>query len=756
MPPVLANLFARERRRIRRLLRWQGIARLLVLLAVAFWVGLLIDWSLEPSPNLRLALLVATGVAAFVWLVRTTLEPLLRPLPDRQLAVLIEAREPALGDSLITAVEVAQHGRAGMAKAKQPPPHPELAAATTQRAIDIVNRRDTPWLTDSLPTRRWMALALAGVASIAALGYLASETMATYARRLALSPDPWPRVVHLSIDDFIQDDAGVWRKTIARGDSLSLAVRADLSNNHQAPAEVRLDYTDSEGIRTRSGFARLGQPTTGDNPHQLFTHTIEEVRSDLRMRIRGGDARLSPVMVTVASRPVVIGAELTIFPPNYLEQPKRTVSAAAAGSLPEGSRFELRVATSKPVQQVEVHWTGDNPPPAPRISLEPGQREFLISTVPLKTDRRLEIQLQDTDGIASAQPYPILLAIEPDRPPRVRIELVGIASAVTPDAQIEMNLILEDDHALGSAKVDLQIDKQPAEGLVFDQIDRQAKLSLNDSIDLLTRRFPQGKDAGRLQPGQQLTLTAAASDLYDLDDSQRETTSGQIQLEVVTPDQLLARLEELEINLRRTFEQTVDEMSRARRRLIQLSSPPKTEPVSTDASKTTGAENKSTEESSTGETSAELADTNESTNDTAQRRRLRRAQLGDQLAKIAQETLSAAEAFAGIHEQLVHNRIDNTDLIGRIDQGIARPLKKLGEKGLPPLSEQVAAGDWQEANAQSALVAGEMERILQQMQSLETYNEVLAILRQVIDDQQRVQQATEQTRREQLRRLLVE
>jgi len=741
MPPNLANLFARERRRIRRLLCWQFAARLLAAVGAAFWVGLLLDWSFEPSPGVRLGVMIAAGLAIFAWLVQTTLEPLFRRLPDQQLAVLIEQREPAFADSLITAVELAQ--RRDQQNEEQPltavraaaaAPHPQLAAATTARASDLAERRTAPWLTDPKPTRRWIALALAGLASIVGLGMVSQETLHTYARRLALDAQLWPRAVHLSIDGFVQDSSGVWRKTIARGDSLPLAVRADLSGEHRAPGEVWLSYKDAEGITTRGAFARIGKPTSGDQPHQLYTHTIEEVRSDLRMRIRGGDARLAPVEVTVASRPVVVGAELKVFPPAYLNQPVRRRSAAAAGSLPEGSRVVLRIATSKPLQQVSVNWTGDNAPRPPEVVLTPGERTFLISTVPLVSDRRLEIQLEDTDHIASNAPYPILLAIKPDRPPRVLLEMVGIGAAVTPDARLEMNLTLEDDHALGDARVDLQIDKQPAEGLTLGPLEETALLKLNDSIDLLTRRFSQGLSAGRLQPGQQLLLTAAASDRYDLAPGDRTTTSGQIQLEVVTPDQLLARIEELEINLRRTFEQTVDEMGRARRALDKLP------PV---ASAGANAEPQA-------ETEAE-AEAN-----AAQRRRLRQAQVEDELQKITQETLAAAEAFHDIYQQLVHNRIDNTDLIDRIDGSIAQPLSKLGQSGLPTLRTSVAAGEWTQVTAEAALVLAEMERILEQMRSLETYNEVLAILRQVIDDQQRVQRATEQTMRDQVQQLLVE
>ena len=729
MSPDLQALFARLRARLRGALVWDALASLGVVVGAAFWLGMALDWFFEPSPLIRKGVLAVCSVTMLVWLVRGLLLPLLRSLPNRELAMLVEQRQPAFADSLVTAVDLG--GRSGTATVAV---DPQLAAATQQHAIGVLQRYGDPELVNTDGSRRKTAMSAAFLVALLALTIVRYETVATYMSRLALSAEPWPRSVRLVLDGFSRGDDGVWRKKIAKGDSLDLSVRADLTGDFIDPRQLWLRYKLPGGFMTKKGFARVGQPTAGRDAHQLYETSLDDIRADVRMQIYGGDGRLGPILVQVSPRPTVTAARLCVVPPGYRGQGPRYVSASALAPLEQGVALSIDYSASKPIAQVKAAWRGGNSV-EPLLTLQPGQRTFSIALPALLSGGVLETELVDTEGIRSAEPYAIPISLEPDDPPEVDFKLVGVSTLVTPDAKIEFALEASDDHAVASAWVGLQVDDGPTERIdLKDPTERVARFATTSVLDLLTRRFSAGRDAGRLEPGQQVSLLAHADDFYDLTTSDRTSSSQHYLLEVVTVNQLLARIEEREINLRRTFEQVLDEMRTVQRAIIP-----------TDLS------------------AFDDATTPTPTDEASRQSELRRARLRDSAMKVGVETAAVGEAFQAIHLELLQNRVPNEDLIQRIEGKIARPLAKLHGEQLTQLQQAVgqASGSPQtETRVDVRLLANsiveQMESILEQMKSLETYNEVLAVLRQVIDDQQRVLRATERTRRSQLRQLLLD
>ena len=100
----------------------EGVAAVAVVIGVAFWAGLAIDWLFEPSPAVRVgmwtAAVVAVLAAAWRWIGRR----LFARLRDDSLALLVERKHPQLDESLITAVQTAGAADIG-------PHHRELLGA---------------------------------------------------------------------------------------------------------------------------------------------------------------------------------------------------------------------------------------------------------------------------------------------------------------------------------------------------------------------------------------------------------------------------------------------------------------------------------------------------------------------------------------------------------------------------------------------------------------------------------------------------
>ena len=115
----------------------KALAAIAIALAVAFWVGLLLDWLFEPPPSVRLAGMVLAA-AAVLWIAyRFLLRRAFVRLNDASMAMVMERRFPELGEHMLTAVD---DGRAGGGCGDY---NPELVARTQEAAARAIEKLDT-------------------------------------------------------------------------------------------------------------------------------------------------------------------------------------------------------------------------------------------------------------------------------------------------------------------------------------------------------------------------------------------------------------------------------------------------------------------------------------------------------------------------------------------------------------------------------------------------------------------------------------
>jgi hypothetical protein len=249
---------------------------------------------------------------------------------------------------------------------------------------------------------------------------------------------------------------------------------------------------------------------------------------------------------------------------------------------------------------------------------------------------------------------------------------------------------------------------------------------------------PSGEEANDeqafiLEPGQTLMLSVRATDRYDLNNSPRVGASQQFALDVVTVQQLLALLEKRELELRQRFEAVHAKMTDTRNLLSRVDF--KADAAEADAERALG------------------------------RRRLRVAGALQNVTQSTHEVLGLAEAFDHIYEQLVNNRIDNVDLKTRVREQIGTPLRQLGERSMRELEGQLEVANERIADADSGPAAladslrladrvlVEMQQILDRMLELESYNEVVGLLRGIIEDQGKLNERTKEQQTERIKDL---
>jgi hypothetical protein len=213
-------------------------------------------------------------------------------------------------------------------------------------------------------------------------------------------------------------------------------------------------------------------------------------------------------------------------------------------------------------------------------------------------------------------------------------------------------------------------------------------------------------------------------------------------LDVVTDSQLRSLLEKRELGLRQRFEALHEKMVSTRELLTRIELDPQGEdgkPLSAN----------------------EIAQFKE-------RDKLRVVGVLQNVSQLGFETFGVAEGFDDIVIELENNRINTEELTQRLGRDIAEPLRVVASDLMPELEKRVQkiteALDESNPNAdvlsaaiiQSDEVVAAMQRILDRMLELESYNELVDLLRGIVDDQKQLNEETRAQRRERLRSLLDE
>ncbi len=744
--PPLPPLRPEVRSALRRL-RWRirgygllyGLLTLLSVAGAVFWVWLALDYLPvwlghdEPDRPTRVVLLIGfstLGAAVAYWgLVRRVLVR----LPDRAMAMLLERRFGQFQDALLTSVELAQNPRHAQAF------HRQLLAHTFHQAAEKVAQVELGAVFRWRPLARAALVALVAGGSVGGFAWAAPQAFELWVRRALLLQDVlWPRLHHIQVQ-------GPRRRKVARGDDVTILVRADARK--RIPRTVRLEYQFLEdGLRGSENMIREGTPRQG---FQLFTYTFRDLTQSLRFDAVGGDHRVRDYWILVVDSP---SAELKIHCvyPAYMQDPQhqrytpRTLPVSGVMELPQGTQVTVLGRSTKPLREVWAVFSGEEKSFSKRrqqVQLT-SARAFQLELPPLNQDLSVEFELLDTDGIRNKQPIRLALVAVPDQPPEVDIRLVGIGTAVTPQVRIPLRGEVRDDYGIKQVQWLYQVDQgpevrvplvaeaqrrtqiqwhqDPLPALDFRQLVQQALKQLRQKEASPDRqKIQQALAPYQLQPGQKLVLTVVASDACTLGSGPQEGQGQRFLLDVVSPEELRAILAAQELNLRKRLEQILEEIRQTQDALNQL-------PAEWDKQK-------------------DLA-----------LLRVQRARQNSE--KNANEVLGVALGFEDIRQQFLNNRMDNPEVDRRLAQQIAQPLRQVAQELFPELDlrlQQLQQALEQSSNPEQLLspcqeqiaqIILRLEEVLQNMLELETFEEAIQLVREIIEEQKQLREKTKQYR----------
>ncbi|MFN0055744.1 MAG: hypothetical protein ACKV0T_26675 [Planctomycetales bacterium] len=798
---VAFDVLHRLRARIRRYVALEGLGLVLALLGALFWCSLAVDYALElPSAARRAALVAALAAlaGAGVWYLPLRM---LRGFRQRALALVLERRFPQLGDRLITAVELSESDHAAS------PLTVAMLRQTRAEAEQLTRTLSLGEVFDRRPLVRSTLGATVLLVSIGGFAWASGEVFQTWFRRnVWLSEELYRRDTELEL--FVLADPG--ERVVAfrdggykhpRGGDLTLLAR--VPEGKKVPEQVQFRYRAIEHSGRGGDFmTKVGQAE--------FRHRLLGLHESIDLTLKGGDyAARQPYRIDVVDPPQVDRLVLHCLYPGYtglnVTEPGSTAPArqdvpvlGTQVALPAGTDFLLQGMTNKPLQAVRVHtdgWelrftreraecalaaSGATPlewrelslaesflatdgrgftipcllgiSPTPDVLPESGSVQLPLRLSP---DTTLRITLHDLDDIMTADPIRLTVRAIPDEPPQVETRLKGIGTAITRQATIPVvgeiqdsqnpaqRFGVTDDYGIADARFEYRVEAPQADRGAAEEF-RPAPFSQRPegrrqfAVD---ERFPVLPLD--LTLGVRLILKVVAADGDDL--TGPHVASGQpYQFQVVSDDELLALIAVKELNLRRRFEQILEEVRTTRKELLL---------ARTRLEEVRGGE---TPAGAQGGTEDQLAGAGQAAMTTVER-----ATSG--IRKNANETQSVEEEFRDIRDELENNAVpDAKALLERIDGGIILPLHSINAVDYNTLDDALVhlRKSWddrvnpiprfEEPIDRLNATIERLEAVLAQMLKLETINEALQLLRDIIKSQEELQEKTRLERKKKL------
>jgi hypothetical protein len=339
--PFLKAKCAALRRKHVRTTALTGLATAVGVGAELLALAMFVDWCLDlPWPVRLLLLLSQAGLFACLFL-RFVAGPILHPLDDDDLALMVEKARPTFRSRLIAATQLTRPG--GLPEG--------ISTGFVQALVEETEAMAAPMdfntIVSTEKLRRLGALAIT-VAALGIVAFIAGGTAsAGLLKRVFLSTAPVPRKTRVRVIE--------GNKLIGRGDSVRLEAWASGIIPSFGKLEIRYP-----GRRTEE----FGLEQDRHN-RKRFGRTIENVQESFTYTFFLNDGQSQPFEVTAIARPTVAAIECDQFFPAYtgLKPAHRSLGDLA---LLAGSRLNLKVMATKPLRAAALKLVGaPNPLPVP-------------------------------------------------------------------------------------------------------------------------------------------------------------------------------------------------------------------------------------------------------------------------------------------------------------------------------------------------------------------------------------------------------
>ncbi|MFP4104906.1 MAG: hypothetical protein ACLFVU_02355 [Phycisphaerae bacterium] len=686
-------------RQLRFSLHWrllsEGFAWLLLALVGLVFVTLAFDYFLHLETELRGLLMIGCLVAVGWVFWRFLLSPMLVPMDEKNLALLVERHYSQIGDRLVSAVEFSRTAdeaeKAGMSRA--------MIHRMAEEANNVAAPLDFKRLVDNRGMlQKWSA---SGCALLLLAGFAIWQTdiMGLWVKRNVLfQNDRWPQQTYLEVQG--GDQNGDF--SVLLSDDLDVTVEVDTQRSAEIPAYVTFhaEYPSvgetEESVELQQGVGEDGRP------YARCVKTFEGVSEEFKFWVTGGDDYRDaekPHYVRLIPPPALSSLKFMVHYHRYTGlKPKPFDGYASSGVIPVrvGSRVEIvQTSATKPLKEAAVMLDGEKV-----TDLKIGEDgksltgEFMVEGDNESRLQMLKFHLVDEDGYSARHSQQFSLQVQADTPPTVDLRKTGVSGMVTPQADIP--LIIEVEDMLGVGTIELQSGlgkgKLSPTGVKLEQSGAagiKKQVDVQHRLDLRPMNF---------EPGQNIRIRASATDTLPSDfGGPNMGRSGVLSFRVVTPQELMARLISRQKELRLEFLHVIDMQQNALAKSVDA------------RARLLGGESQNLVNNQL--TGAGQLETS----------------VGTELSKIIQ-------AYGDVYDEMYYNRLGKEKDYQELRDLIIQPLEKVNGM-LQPLAADIAAARAEtDADKKSQAISDIartqqamldiMQKVLPQMQKTQTRQEI--------------------------------
>jgi hypothetical protein len=576
--PTLERLLVATRAALARQVLAYGLGT--VLGAATLWLtfAFLSDWVLRVPLAIRVlhGLCLAVVITVFLW--RDLLRPM-RELPDQEgLALLFERAHPGLRQLLISAV---QFQRAGPAASDDR----ALVEAVVAEAEARAGTLGPSSVVDPEAPRARLLLGLGGVLCLTVLAALNPLHARTFLERLFGGSAAWPQRTNLVLEIPGLDPGAVIERSreslrlrLARGSDVALLVTAE----GDAPDEVTVHF---------EGGRELMLNPTGAN---VFRTLLQSLQEDLTFHVTGGDDEdgLPRVAIEVLEPPDVAGLAIAVEPPAYCGLPPALFFNQDVEVI-RGSRVSVHVLPSPPDAVGSVRFLPDDttqalaPATFPRSADKgsaAGEPEMgLAFTHTADKTIGFRVELTDANGLNNPEPGLYRIRVQEDRAPELSVLAPARSEFDTVQGgTLPLRVRAEDDFALATLgwrlrsvegmrasetpvrSAELELTRPPASAASTKTARAARDVALGSTrleVDSLGTGAPPPVDT-------RFELEFFARDRRDPEPN--EGRSAPIRVRIVTPEELLRRLQDRLAETRIDALRLSDDQRKKRARIEEL------------------------------------------------------------------------------------------------------------------------------------------------------------------------------------------
>lgn len=334
---------------------------------------------------------------------------ILRYRSHASLARLMTKKLPSLGDSLLSAIELASDPQ-------EQKRSPALCRAALDQVAQVAASKDlTEAAPESLHKRWWSFAALAG-AFVVGLGIMYPEASANSLARFAA---PWrsiPRYTFAQLGEFPTK----W--IVPHGESVSLKIPLD----HQSP------WKPAQANLWLPGQPKIESPRQSD----AYEFDLPPMIQPTTLTLRIGDATPTIELIPT-TRPELIAASANVQLPSYLQRPEELTKDIRSGAMTivEGTTYSINGKASRELSSVTLDSQ------AMRVAKESFDSDELKDTA----SSSHEVQWIDRYGLRAKSPFPLNIVVRADEEPTIYTEGMPRAKVLLDSEQIQFQVHASDD-----------------------------------------------------------------------------------------------------------------------------------------------------------------------------------------------------------------------------------------------------------------------------------------------------------------------